>query len=115
MYTEHYFFLVIVFMRQLSLHVSDTRIFFFISISVLKTVNFGNGAELKLNDLVKEIQVLKRIAHHVPCVFEEEDLIVPRLTLLCKRPRRNLPQIAMEKLSEKAFIAVCVTAKDFAA
>lgn len=59
MYTEHYYFLVIVFMRQLSLHVSDTSIFFFISISVLKTVNFGNGAELKLIDLVKEIQVLE--------------------------------------------------------
>lgn len=58
---------------------------------------------------------LKGIAHHVPCVFEKEDLIVPRLTLLCKRPRRNLPQIAMEKLSEKASIAVCVTTKDFAA
>ena len=59
MYTEHYCFLVIVFMRQLCLHVSYTSIFFFISISVLKTVNFGNGAELKLNDLVKEIQVLE--------------------------------------------------------
>ena len=59
MYTEHYYFLVIVFMRQLSLYVSDTSIFFFISISVLKTVNFGNGAELKLIDLVKEIQVLE--------------------------------------------------------
>lgn len=32
---------------------------FFISISVLKTVNFGNGAEWKLNDLVTEFQVLE--------------------------------------------------------
>lgn len=35
------------------------QVAFFISISVLKTVNFGNGVESKLNDLVTEIQVLE--------------------------------------------------------
>ena len=35
------------------------QVTFFISISVLKTVNFGNGAELKLNKLVTEFQVLE--------------------------------------------------------
>ena len=35
------------------------QVAFFISISVLKTVNFGNGAEWKLNNLVTEFQVLE--------------------------------------------------------
>lgn len=64
------------------------QVTFFISISVLKTVNFGNGAELKLNKLVTEFQVLelnlitrcrplllfllKGIAHHFNLVFDRE-------------------------------------------